>query len=111
MSTSSPITKRIFQARKAKGISQRELGICIGMEPSSASSRMNHYEKGRHTPDYQTLKRIAEHLGVPVAYFYCESDATAHLLCLIEKLNNDDKELLIRHAEELLGQETNNEPN
>jgi len=99
----SPIPKRLLQARTLANISQRELGIKIGMEPSSASSRMNHYEKGRHTPDYQTLKRLADELNVPVTFFFCESDKVADLLCLIDKLSEADTELLTQHAKELLG--------
>jgi transcriptional regulator with XRE-family HTH domain len=95
LSSSSPITKRLYQARKNKGISQRELGIRLGMEPSSASSRMNHYEKGRHTPDYDTLKKMADELGVPVAFFFCESDVTAELLCLIDGLSEEQQKTLI----------------
>ncbi|MGF3860387.1 helix-turn-helix domain-containing protein, partial [Salmonella enterica] len=34
---------------------------------------MNHYEKGRHTPDIDTLKRMADELGVPINYFFCEN--------------------------------------
>ena len=91
MPNSSPITKRLLQARTNKGISQRQLGIQLGMEPSSASSRMNHYEKGRHSPDYKTLSRIAEELGVPVAFFFCESDITADIVCLLDKLDNEQR--------------------
>jgi len=40
-----PFTIRLKQARKAAGISQAELGLRIGFEAASASSRMNHYEK------------------------------------------------------------------
>lgn len=41
---------------------------------------MNHYEIGRHLPDFETLRRIAKALKVLVAYFYAESDDTAYLL-------------------------------
>lgn len=98
----SPIPKRLFQARTTLGISQRELGIKIGMEPSSASSRMNHYEKGRHTPDYQTLKRLADELNVPVTFFFCETDKVADLLCLIDKLSEADTDQLSQYASNLL---------
>ena len=92
----NPIPSRIKLARVSKGISQKELGIRIGFDQSSASSRMNHYEKGRHTPDIPTLKRIAEELGKPLAYFLCESESTAELICLIENLSETDKKLLIQ---------------
>lgn len=66
------------------------------MEPGSASGRMNHYEKGRHTPDYTTLKRIAEELDVPVAYFFSEDEISAELICLIAKLKEKEKLKLIQ---------------
>ncbi len=67
----------------------------IGMDEGSASGRMNHYEKGRHTPDIRTLKKIAEVLGVPLNYFFCEDDLSAELSCLIDSLNNEQKQDLI----------------
>ncbi|MCK2579723.1 helix-turn-helix domain-containing protein [Escherichia coli] len=71
------------------------MGIRIGMEPSSASGRMNHYEKGRHTPDIDTLKRMADELGVPINYFFCENDITAELACLIAKMTEQQQIELI----------------
>ncbi len=80
------------------GISQKQLGIQLGMEPGTASARMNHYEKGKHTPDYTTLKAMADELGVPVAYFFCESESTAKLLCLLEKMTEEDKIKLLNNV-------------
>ena len=57
---------------------------------------MNHYEKGRHSPDYKTLSRIADELGVPVAFFFCESDITADIVCLLDGISE-------RQRKELLG--------
>ncbi|WP_298627686.1 helix-turn-helix transcriptional regulator [uncultured Legionella sp.] len=76
----SPVPKRLKEARLAMGISQKKLGIAAGMDEFSASARMNHYEIGRHTPDYSTLKRIAEVLSVPTAFFYAEEDELANLI-------------------------------
>ena len=91
----NPIPSRLKNARVSQGISQKELGIRIGLDESSASSRMNHYEKGRHVPDIQTLKKIADELEVPLAYFFCESELSAELNCLIEKLSDEEKANLI----------------
>ncbi len=66
----------------------------IGMDEGSASGRMNHYEKGRHTPDISTLKKMAKTLSVPLNYFFCEDDLSAELVCLIDKLTEEQKELL-----------------
>ncbi|WP_299572758.1 helix-turn-helix transcriptional regulator [uncultured Shewanella sp.] len=91
----NPLPLRLKQARKAMGISQKQLGIQLGMEPGTASARMNHYEKGKHTPDYATLKAMADELGVPVAYFFCESEKSAQLLCLLEQMSDEEKDILI----------------
>ncbi|WP_090365377.1 helix-turn-helix domain-containing protein [Ferrimonas sediminum] len=95
MQNRNPFPLRLKQARANVGISQRELGLRIGLEPSSASSRMNHYEKGRHMPDIETLERIAKELGVPVAYFFCQSESSAELVCLIEGLTEQERQLLL----------------
>jgi transcriptional regulator with XRE-family HTH domain len=91
----SPLPSRLLDARTRKGISQKELGIGLDMEPSSASSRMNHYEKGRHTPVYPTLKRIADELDVPVAYFFCDDPIVAEIVCKLERLSKKDQKALL----------------
>ncbi|WP_405599560.1 MULTISPECIES: helix-turn-helix domain-containing protein [unclassified Pseudoalteromonas] len=77
-------------------MTQKELGIRIGMDQSSASSRMNHYEKDRHTPDIQTLQRMADELGVPLNYLFCDSAESAELACLIDYLSLEEKQKLIK---------------
>lgn len=76
-------------------ISQKDLGVKIGIDPSSASGRMNHYETGRHMPDIEILQKMAKELGVPVNYFFCESEQSATLACLIDKLDDVAKGKLI----------------
>ena len=85
----TPTPLRLKSARKAVGITQQQLGIALGMDPNTASARMNQYEKGKHAPDFLTMKRIAKELGVPVAYFYCEEDVLAELICALGKLSEE----------------------
>lgn len=92
----SPICKRLKEARLAAGLSQKKLGIAAGMDEFSASARMNHYEKGRHTPDFSMLKRIAKILKLPVAYFYAESDELAFLIKLFNRLKKADKAIFLK---------------
>ena len=92
----SPLCKRLKEARLAAKLSQKQLGIAAGMDEFSASARMNHYEKGRHTPDYSMLKRIAKVLKLPVAYFYAESDELAALIQLFQTLKKSKKNTLIK---------------
>lgn len=65
------------------------------MDESSASGRMNHYEKGRHVPDIQTLKKMADELKVPLNYFFCEDSQSAELAILIAALTAEQKTQLI----------------
>lgn len=73
----------------------------MGMDENSASARMNQYEKGKHAPDYDTMKRMAEELEVPVAYFFCETELEASLLKAISKLSDDGKQSLLAKLLEL----------
>jgi len=92
----NPIPIRLKQARAKSGITQKQLGILIGMDENSASGRMNHYEKGRHIPDLTTLKKIANELNVPLNYFFCEDETTAELVIEISKLDTEKKLELIK---------------
>ena len=95
MASHTPFPTRLKQARKAKGLTQKELGMLIGLDVNTASSRMNHYETGRHLPDYDMAKKIAEELDVPVAYFYCDSEENAQLLISFHKLTYEQKQRVI----------------
>ena len=44
----TPTPSRLKSARKAAGLTQQQLGMALGMEPNTASARMNQYEKGKH---------------------------------------------------------------
>ncbi|MFL4144914.1 XRE family transcriptional regulator, partial [Escherichia coli] len=41
MSEKNPIPERLKEARSRAGLSQRSLGLLVGFDPASASSRMN----------------------------------------------------------------------
>lgn len=73
-------SRRLREAREARGISQRNLGIEAGLDEFVASTRINRYETGVHQPNLQTMQRLADVLGVPLAYFYAEDDELALLI-------------------------------
>ncbi|MEZ8022388.1 helix-turn-helix domain-containing protein [Vibrio sp. 1F255] len=91
----NPIPVRLKEARKKANLSQKALGVRIGMDESSASPRMNQYEKGKHTPDVQTLKLLADELGVPLSYFFCEDESTAELACIVSQMTESERKELI----------------
>lgn len=66
------------------------------MDPGSASGRMNHYEKGRHSPDIDTLQRLADELNVPLNFFFCEDDISAELACVIAAMTEEQRKLLLQ---------------
>lgn len=72
-----PVPRRLKAARLRATLSQRRLGIAAGIDPSTASARINRYELGKHVPDYSILRAIGRVLGVPVAWFYAEDDGLA----------------------------------
>lgn len=56
--------ERIKYFRKLKGMTQKELGRKIGLEPSSADIRIAQYESGTRTPKADLTEALAETLGV-----------------------------------------------
>ncbi|UVM47708.1 helix-turn-helix domain-containing protein [Pseudomonas sp. B21-015] len=94
-------SRRLKEARKARGFSQERLGIEAGIEPASASARMNQYEKGVHQPGEGIVQQIAAVLNLPVSYFYCEDDETAHLLQCFHLLKEQDRKDVIDLVERL----------
>lgn len=75
---------RLKQARELRGIaSQRALGVLMGLDKKLASSRVNRYETEVSGIDLDGLGRLAEVLGVPMAYLVAEDQETAEaILCL-----------------------------
>lgn len=71
----------------AKDISQKQLGILIGIDPSSASPRINQYEQGKYLPDFRIAARLAESLDVSVTFLYAEDDRLAQLILAFTPLS------------------------
>ena len=90
----SPIPRRLKEARLKTELSQKALGIAIGIDQFSASSRMNHYEQGLHSPDFSLLSRVSELLKIPTSYFYTIDDELAELILDFNKLNKKQKKEL-----------------
>lgn len=65
---------RLKQARLAADLSQKALGIEAGIDQFVASARINRYELGKHKPDLLTVRKLAEVLKVPMAFFYSDTD-------------------------------------
>lgn len=93
----STLSKRLKSARLRAALSQEELGIRIGLEPASASARMNRYELGKRVPDFELIERLAAELQLPTTYFYATNDAEAELLERYFKLSDGAKDRLMEY--------------
>lgn len=91
----SPFPRRMKAAREKLGITQMELGVRAGIDESSASARINQYERGKHAPDFLTVRNLAIALNVPTAYLYAEDDNFAELLILYGRMNAADRKLTL----------------
>ena len=93
------LAHRLKQSRLRAGLSQEKLGKLAGIDPMSASARMNQYERGKHSPDYQLMCRVAEILKMPVSWFYTEDEEHARLQEIFYLLGPVERRLLLIQAE------------
>lgn len=84
-------SKRLREARLKLGISQAKLGIAAKIDEFSASARMNHYEKGKHYPDYKTAERLAKVLNVPTPYLFAREDDLAAWILQFQVIQATEK--------------------
>ena len=89
------------QLRELKGLSQEKVGVAIGIDESSSRARISRYELGVHEPPVPTARLIADALGVPLTYLYCEDDRIAALLLTLHQLGTIERD---RKVDEFLGQ-------
>ena len=85
----SPLPQRLKSARKLAKLTQEQLSTELGFDRSHGTARISQYETGKHAPDFAMAKKMAEALGVPVAYLYCDDETLAELIFLASKLNKD----------------------
>lgn len=97
----SVVGRRMRQLRELKDWSQEKVGVAIGIDESSSRARISRYELGVHEPPVPTARLIAEALGVPLVYLYCEDDNIALLLLALHELAATERD---RQVAEFLGQ-------
>lgn len=84
-----PLPKRLKAARLAAKLTQENLGIAAGLDEHVASARMSQYENAVHTPDYHFVRKLAQILKIPTAYFYCEEDELAEIIAAYGSNSSD----------------------
>ncbi|WP_253656794.1 helix-turn-helix domain-containing protein [Xanthomonas citri] len=89
---------RLKQARELQGIpSQRALGVLMGLDKKLASSRVNRYENETSGIDLDGLGKLADTLGVPMAYLVAADEATAEVIFALSKMPAAERVALAKH--------------
>lgn len=66
-------------------MTQTELAAKSGIDELTAS-RISHYERNKHSPNFAQACRFADVLGIPDCYLYCRDDVlAAHLLAIYKQ--------------------------
>lgn len=78
------------------GLPQDKLGVLIGLDEQTASARISRYESGIHEPPVSTARSLAEALGVPLGYLYCDDDRMAGIILAVAALPPEDQERLLQ---------------
>ncbi len=69
------IGERLRKVRQERGISQKKLGLMLGLSDKAVSA----YESGRTFPPLGTLFRIAKELGCDITYFFTADQSEANV--------------------------------
>lgn len=99
------VAKRLVQARRTfpGGMSQRALGMAIGLDEDVAAPRINRYERAVHAPDIQTLLDMAKALDVPAGFLVTEDDALAEAILGFARLPKAKQKAVLAAISEALG--------
>jgi transcriptional regulator with XRE-family HTH domain len=96
--------RRLKEARLAVGYSQKTLGILAGIDEFVASTRINRYELGVHETDITTARRLADVLGVPLAYFFAEEDDLADMIRRFSLLDTKQRAQIFKKIGKMLSE-------
>ncbi|NHF67183.1 helix-turn-helix transcriptional regulator [Xanthomonas hortorum] len=92
------------QARELQGIpSQRALGVLMGLDKKLASSRVNRYENETSGIDLDGLGKLADTLGVPMAYLVAEDEETARAIMALAKMSARERRKALAQLEAHIG--------
>ncbi|KGU54873.1 I C protein [Xanthomonas citri pv. fuscans] len=67
----------------------------MGLDKKLASSRVNRYENETSGIDLDGLGKLAETLGVPMAYLVAEDEATAEVVLALSELSRDERAKIV----------------
>lgn len=83
------VGKRIRSARELKDISQKKLGLTLGLSDKAISS----YESGRTYPPLETLYQIAKELDKSIEYFIGKTSVELEIEDKLIKVHRKSEEI------------------
>ncbi|MBW8375981.1 MAG: helix-turn-helix domain-containing protein [Stenotrophomonas sp.] len=88
------VAARLRQAREIRGMSQREVGVRMGLDKITASARISRYESTAMSISLEALFELAEALEVPPAFLLASSAGMADaILALGEQTQGQQDQL------------------
>lgn len=90
--------RRLREARLQMGLPQDQLGVRIGIDELTSSARISRYENGTHEPPFAIAAKLAQVLGVPATFLYCDDDDLAQLVLAFDRLTPPQRQQLLQHA-------------
>jgi transcriptional regulator with XRE-family HTH domain len=102
LSSTSVVGRRMRALREDLGYSQEKVGVAIGIDESSSRARISRYELGVHEPPVPTARLIANAMGAPLSYLYCEDDNIAELLLELNRLGAKERDRRVQQFIKLL---------
>lgn len=92
---------RLRQARQLRGLSQREVGVRMGLDKDTASARISRYESESMAISLESLFELALALDVPPAYLLASSPAMANAILALGEHNEVQQNRLAELLESL----------
>ncbi len=87
--------KRLREAREEAGLSQRRLGMMMGLGPRRASVYVNRYERGAREPGFHIIQQLADVLTIPASYFLEADDTLAKIILIVGKMEDLDRQRVL----------------
>ncbi|WP_201025475.1 helix-turn-helix domain-containing protein [Lysobacter capsici] len=78
--------------------------MLIDFSQGNGLTRINRYEKAVHDADLATARRIAEALGVPLAFLYAETDTMAEAILTLGLLSKPEQRKAVADLKARLAQ-------
>lgn len=99
------IAHRMKTARLVEGLTQKELGLRIGLSEDVASARINRYEKMTMQPGLETIDKIGVALNIDPTVLYIEDDLVALFTLIASRLSPERQALVAQDLEKSMQKE------